>query len=92
MAKRGDRRERYINYFRGVIEEPYEMLLTEYETPGGKTKFRNKYIGLYRDKKKEAVVITGEITNEATLLWNVMNARAGTIDRQRRGVKVLYGE
>lgn len=91
MLNRADRRERYVAYFRSAIEAPYEILLTEYETSAGKTKFRKKYIGLYKEPK-EAVVVIGEISPEGTLLWNVMNARKGTIDRQRRGVKVLYGE
>lgn len=91
MAKREDMRERYLAYLRGVVEEPFEILLTEYETPAGQTKYRKKYIGLYREEKKhEGVVITGEIGHDGILVWNFMNTKERTIDRQRRGVKALY--
>lgn len=93
MLNRNDKRERFIRYFRQVIEQPFEILLTEYETAGRKkTKLRKKYIGLFQDEKKESVIVVGEISPEGWVMWNVMNARKGTIDRQRRGVKILYGK
>ncbi len=92
MLNRTNARERFIRYFRDVIERPYEILLTEYETATGKTKYRKKYIGLYMDENREAVIITAEISPEGWAMWNVMNAKKGTIDRQRRGMKVLYGQ
>ena len=93
MINRADRRERYIRYFRDTIEKPYEILLTEYEAGvTGKTKYRKKYIGLYQEKSQEAVVIVAETTKDGSIMWNVMNAKKGTIDRIRNGVEVLYGE
>ncbi len=93
MLKRSEARERYIPYFRKTIEEPYEIFLTEYQTEkAGKTKYRKKYIGLFRDENREGVVVVGEISPEGWAMWNVMNARQGTLDRQRRGIKVLYGK
>jgi len=93
MLDRKGGRERYLSYFRQVIEDPYEILLTEYETAKLKnTKVRKKYIGLFRETKKEGVVVVGEISPEGWAMWNVMNAKKGTIDRQRRGVKMLWGK
>jgi hypothetical protein len=93
MLNRVDRRERYIRYIRETIENPYEVLLTEYEAGiTGNTKFRKKYIGLFRETQKEAVVVIAEATQDGTVLWNVMNAKKGTIDRIRNGVEVLYGK
>jgi len=93
MLNRADRRERYIRYFRDTIEKPYEILLTEYDAGvTGKTKYRKKYIGLFREEKQEAVIITAEITKDGSVMWNVMNAKKGTIDRIRSGIEVLYGE
>ncbi len=86
-----DGRERFIPYLRHTLENPYEILLTEYETPGGKPKYRKKYIGLFSGEKMTGVVIVGEITNNGTVMWNIMNTKKGNIDRQRHGVKLLYG-
>lgn len=93
MLKPDEGRERYIPYFRKVIEEPYEILLTEYQTAGRKeTRYRKKYIGLFYDETRKAVLITAEISPEGWTMYNVMNAKKGTIDRQRRGQKVLWGK
>lgn len=92
MLKRADARERFIPLFRGAVENPYEILLTEYETPTGKNKFRKKYVGIYRDRKRLGVIITAEIGPEGNVLWNVMNTKQGNINRQRKGMKVLYGK
>lgn len=92
MLNRQNSRERYIRYFRDVIENPFEVLLTEYETTSGMTKYRKKYIGLYQEGKKDAVIITAEVSPEGWAMWNVMNARKGTVDRHRHGVKVLFGQ
>lgn len=90
MLKREEARERFIPYFRDVIEHPFEILLTEYSTESGKTKFRKKFIGLYIDDKAEGIIITAEINNENYVIWNVMNTKKQNLDRQRRAMKVLY--
>lgn len=92
MHKRIDARERFIPYLRHTIEDPYEILLTEYTTPTGKTKFRKKYIGLFRGTRLEGLVIIGEIQADNTVLWNIMNTKKQNLDRQRRGVKIIYGK
>ncbi len=92
MLKRSDARERFIPYMRETINNPYEILLTEYETEGGKTKYRKKYIGLFRDKKEQALIIVAEPTADGAYMWNIMNTRKNQVDRQRKGVKVLYGK
>lgn len=92
MVKRDDGRERFLPYLRHTLENPYEILLTEYETPSGNTKYRKKYIGLYKGEKKEDMVIVGEITKDGSVMWNIMNTRAKDLDRQRRGARVLYGQ
>ena len=91
MLKRGDARERYIRYFRRVIEEPYEILLVEYEDGGGLRKLREKYIGLFMDERREGVVITAEITPDRRVVWNLIPVRRDTLNRQRRGRRALYG-
>ena len=91
MVKRDDARERYIPHLRQVLENPYEILLTEYITEGGATKYRKKYIGLFVDEKKEAVIIVAELLPDGAVLWNIMNTRDKNIDRHRRGIKLIYG-
>ncbi len=90
MYKRDDARERFIPHLRATIEDPYEVLLTEYETQTGKTKYRRKYIGLFTGEKDEAVIIVAELLPSGAVLWNIMNTRRKSMDRQRKGVKVLY--
>ncbi len=91
MINRENARERYIRYFRDTIEKPYEVIFTEYEAGvTGKTKYRKKYIGLYKEEKQEAVVIVAEIMKDGSIMWNVINAKKGTIDRLRNGVEVLW--
>lgn len=92
MTKRPDARERYIPHMRETLEDPFEILLTEYETPGGKTKYRKKYVGLFRDEKQQAVIITAEIQPDGSYMWNIINAKKQKMDRLRKGVKVLYGQ
>ena len=42
MLKRDQQRERYLKYFRDVIENPFEVLLVEFENARGRTKIRKK--------------------------------------------------
>jgi SPP1 gp7 family putative phage head morphogenesis protein len=92
MVKRQDARERYIPFLRDTLEEPYEILLTEYETASGKTKYRKKYIGLYQDEKQEGVVVSAEVGKDGAILWNIMETLSQTIDKCRQGVRVEYGK
>lgn len=92
MLKRPEARERYLEYFRQVIESPFEILLTEYQTETGAAKFRKKYLGLFQAANREAVIITAEASPDGWTMWNVFPSRRGTIDRQRRGLEVLYGQ
>jgi len=90
MLKRDQARERYMYYFRDVIERPWEVLFTEYQASKA-TKFRKKYIGLYAsDQKRQGVVIVAEETPQGWIIWNVMQVDRKKIDRQRRGKKVLW--
>ena len=91
MVKRSDARERYIPYLRETLENPYEILLTEYETQSGKTKFRKKYIGLFQDEKKDVVTVVAEMSPTGSVMWNILNTKQKGLDKQRRGVKVMYG-
>ena len=89
MLKREESRERYVHYFRDVIENPFEVLLTEYKA-GNKTKYRKKHIGLYQaDSKRNGLVIVAEETKDGWVMWTVTQTKRKTIDRLRRGVKVL---
>lgn len=92
MVKRQDSRERFIPYLRHVLEDPYEILLTEYVTDTGKTKFRKKYIGLFKGEKKEGLVIVAEILQNGSVMWNIINAKKANLDRQRKGVQLVYGK
>ncbi len=91
MVTRRDARERCIPYLRHTLEDPFEILLTEYATPTGKTRYRKKYIGLYKGEKEAGVIIVAEIQKDGSVLWNIMNTKKKNLDRQRRGVKLLYG-
>lgn len=91
MMKRDDARERFIPYLRQTLEDPYEIILTEYKTPAGKTKFRKKYIGLFRDDKQEAVIVVAEIGQDGAVVWNIMNTKKKAIDGHRSGVRLIYG-
>ena len=92
MVKRQDARERFIPYLRHVLEDPFEILLSEYETADGRTRYRKKYIGLYHTGRDEAVLITAEIDQQGAVMWNIMNTRRKDLDRKRYGVRVLYGK
>jgi len=84
-------REKYIAYLRPTIENPFEIWLTEYQTADGKTKFRKRYIGIYKGaEKKENVIVIGEMGPEMSLLWDAFQVRQGTLDRLRKG-RILYG-
>lgn len=90
MLNRTDRRERYLPLFRRTLEDPFELLLSEYAPPGGgEPKLRKKAVGLYRIEDRTGLVVTAEATPEGWTLWNVLPARQGTIDRLRRGHVVL---
>lgn len=91
MKKTEGWRERYIGHLRPTIENPFEIWLTEYETAGGGTKFRKRYIGLYADaSKKMNILVVGEIGPEMSLLWDAFQIREKTLDRLRAG-KLIYG-
>ena len=92
MLNRTDERERYLPLFRQTIEDPYELLLSLYgptDPTAGAPKYRRKAVGLYRTDDRGALVVTAEPTPEGWMLWNVLPARQGTIDRLRRGQVVL---
>ena len=91
MVKRDDARERFIPYLRHTLEDPYEVLLTEYQTESGKTKYRKKYIALFKDEKQTGMIIVAEVQKDGAVLWNIMNTKKGNLDRQRKGVKLVYG-
>jgi len=92
MQRRPDARERYIPYLRETIENPYEVILTEYETPRSQRKLRKKFIGIYAAKGRTGIIVVAEKGADGHILWNVMNARKNTLDRQRKGMKLLYGK
>lgn len=91
MAQREDARERFIPHLRQVLENPYEIVLTEYATDGGETRYRRKYIGLFADGNNKTVLIVAELLPDGTVLWQVMNAPSTEVDSQRHGVKLIYG-
>lgn len=84
------RRERYLRYLRPTIEDPYEIWLTEYETPGGQTKFRKRYIGLFADPaERTSLVVIGEQGPGHSILWDAFQTKKGTVDRLRAG-RLIY--
>ena len=93
MLGRENSRERYLRYFRDVIENPYEILLTEYSNlETGQTKYRKKFIGIYSDHDgKGSLVITAEETPEKWVMFNVMNVGFGKLNSKRRGKVLVYG-
>ena len=92
MVKRDAKREQFIPYMRHTLEEPYEVLLTEYENNQGKTKYRKKFIGLFHAQKAEALMIVAEMTPAGEVIWNFINVKKSNLDRMRKGVKLFYGK
>jgi len=92
MRKRPEARERYIPYLRETIENPYEIILTEYESAGGDRTHRKKYVKIYQAKRRLGIIITAEIGKDGSVIWNILNTSQGKIDKRRKGARVLYGK
>ncbi|BCL62058.1 hypothetical protein DGMP_27510 [Desulfomarina profundi] len=74
----------FIRHLRKTIEDPYQIILTEYITPTGQTKYRQKFIGFFRGKRKEGLIVIVELLYNGTVVWNIMNTRRRKHDSRKK--------
>jgi SPP1 gp7 family putative phage head morphogenesis protein len=91
VRKRADARERYLAFLRPTIEDPFEILNTEYRTEAGATKLRKRYLGLFAGPEKgKAICVVADVGPDQTVLWDAFQKELRKVDNFRRG-RLLYG-
>jgi len=78
VGKPEDARERYASFIVPTLEDPYEVYVTDYEDGP-----RMRYIGLFTGKENLMAVV--RVNKDGSLLWNVMQARDKSMNKQRVG-------
>jgi SPP1 gp7 family putative phage head morphogenesis protein len=87
----GDGRERYIPYIVPTLEQPYEVYLTEYENPAGRTILRKRYVGLFEGAKKENYLAVLDLGRDGSVLWNAFVREKNKINGARIGTLIYAG-
>ena len=83
FIKRGQQREKFINWIIPTLTDPNEIWLTEYEDG-----FRRHFIKLFKGGKNMLVI--ARENKDGSLLWNVIpTSKINYIDRRRKG-RLLY--
>ena len=83
VEKRDNARERYADYIFPTLHNPFEIWGTEYSDG----KMRKRYIGLFSGKTDIAVIV--KVESDGSIMWNMMNADRGRMNRFREG-KLLW--
>lgn len=80
----------FVPALREVIENPFEILLSEYQTESGKTIYRKKHIGLYRDESGERFVLAAIEQKDGSVAWKSIGYELA--DSLRHGIESIYGK
>ncbi len=80
VEKRDNARERYANYILPTLQSPFEIWCTEYSDGNP----RNRYIGLFTGKVDIAIIVKVEANGR--IMWNIMNADRGRMNKFREGL------
>lgn len=84
VEKRNEHRERYANFIRATLENPYEVWLTEFERGQAK-----QYIGIFPGN--EGLLVSVQVSHDGSLLWNIIPGGKGKLNNKRKGT-LLYGK
>lgn len=78
-------RERYGLYLLATLATPFEVYLTEYEDG-----FRTRYIGLFQGDAQ--LLVVARVNRDGSVLWNLMQADAKALNKQRVGELLFKAE
>lgn len=84
VEKRDHARERYANYILPTLRDPLEVWLVRHDDD----RYRRRFIGVFEETKNQSLVIVEE-NRDGSLLYNFMQARTKSLDKQREGF-LLY--
>ena len=85
VEKRSDARERYAQFARKTLEQPFEVWLTRFPD----NKYRKQYIGVFAT---QSLLVSVVVKQDGSLLWNFFQAPNKRMNKTRKGDALLYGK
>ncbi len=84
VEKRDNARERYADFILPALQNPFEIWGTEYTD----SMLRKRYIGLFSGKTDVAIIV--KVESDGSIMWNMMNADRGRMNKFREGVLLWH--
>lgn len=88
VQKRDEQRERFAEFVKKTLEQPYEVWLTRFPS-GNQEGYRKQYIGLFEENGKNLLVSVIP-ASDGRLLYNFMQRNDKSLNSRRRGDALLY--